>query len=167
MRYVKWLAALAIASSLASPALAAAPKDGDKSGDWSFVCPKTDDKKAASCQLVQVLTIEKDGQKGRLLQLTLAPQADKSIIMVALLPLGLHIPSGVAVKVDEQTQRPMILQRCTNAGCEAAMKVDDAMLAEMKKGAALRVGFNTDSKGNTMVAPASLKGLTDALAKLK
>jgi invasion protein IalB len=167
MRYIKWLAALAIASSLASPSFAAAPKDGDKSGDWSFSCPKTDDKKAPSCQLVQVLMIEKDGQKGRLLQLTLAPQADKSIIMVALLPLGLHIPSGVAAKVDEEQQRAMILQRCTGIGCEAAMKLDDAMITEMKKGTALRIGFNTDSQGNTMVAPASLKGLTDALAKLK
>lgn len=161
------LATLIPAAIAAAPvAHAASVKDGDQIGDWGVVCPKTADQKVGTCQLVQTQMVEQDGKKGRLLQLTLLPQSDKTFIMIALLPLGIHLPDGVAVKVDENEQKTMVLQRCTQAGCEAAMRVDAALIAQFKKGKSMKVGFNAN-KGQTMVAQASLKGLGEAIDKLR
>lgn len=149
-----------------SVAHAASLKDGEQIGDWGVACPKTANGNTLPCHLVQTQMVEKDGQKGRLLQLTLLPQGDKTFILVALLPLGIHLPDGVAIKIDENEQKSMILQRCTQIGCEAAMRVDSALVTQLKKGKAMKVGFNA-GKGQTMVAQASLKGLGDAIDKLK
>lgn len=85
--------------------------------------------------------------------------------MHALLPLGIHLPGGVAMKVDDNAQSQMIWQRCTNMGCEAASAIDDPLLKRLIKGRLLRIGFSDGSQ--TMLIEVPLAGFADAVKKLK
>ncbi len=156
------LSFFALLLAFSSPALAA--KNGDVFGDWTYVCGKPDKKGVEICQIAQTQTIDDPkGKKGRLLRLSLEKMKDFYVLR-ALLPLGIHLPAGVAVKIDENEQAPMILQQCTSEGCEAAAKVEAPLLAQLKKGKEVRIGFNVGTK--TMVIPASLKGFGNAFAAL-
>jgi invasion protein IalB len=152
--------------AISSTAFAASIKTGDTSGDWTYVCQEVNGK-TTTCQLVQTHLMESQegGKKGRLLQLTLSLQPDKSVLMHALLPLGLNIPSGVVYAIDNGEQSPLLLQRCTGIGCEAIAIVAGDKVAQLKKGNEMKVGFNAGNQ--TVVISVSLKGVTDGLGKLK
>jgi invasion protein IalB len=152
--------------ALSSPAVAASIKTGDTSGDWTYVCPEVNGK-TTTCQLVQTQLMEnkEDGKKGRLLQLTLSLQPDKSVLMHALLPLGISIPTGVAYNIDNGEQSPLMLQRCTGVGCEAIAIIPADKVTQLKKGNEMKVGFRAGTQ--TLIIPVSLKGVTDGLGKLK
>ena len=151
------------------PSLAAekaAEKENPVFGDWTFICEKDKEgKKQCEIAQTQMMKDKKGETKGRLLRLAFARRPDGKNIIHALLPLGLAIPAGVGIVIDEGEQLNMILQRCTGMGCEAVALVDDSYLEKMKKGNIAKVGFKAGEK--TMVIQSSLKGFGRALQELK
>ena len=154
---------------------AAKTKDAAKAKDAAKGLKAKDGKKkdlakdGDKCALVQELTTAAEGgQRGRLIRIVIRPWAEAKgqYLMMALLPLGIHIPTGVQIKIDEGQQVPMIMQSCTQAGCEAAILLKDGLLAEVKKGATLRVGFKGAPNAQTLIVPVSLKGISLGLGAL-
>ncbi len=78
--------------------------------------------------------------------------------MHVLLPLGIHLPSGAAFKIDEGPQRHLVLQHCTQAGCEAATILDPDALETLRRGTTMFFGFKGNPQGDTLTVPVSLKG---------
>ncbi len=157
-------ATICMIAAISSPTLAVA--QNKTFGDWTFICHKNKETKKKRCEIAQTQTMkDKDGKsKGRLLRLSIAHRDKNTSVVHALLPLGMSIPSGVVIVIDENKQRSMALQRCTSAGCEAALIVKNDFLKEMKKGKHAKIGFKVQEK--TMVIKASLKGISQALRKL-
>lgn len=145
----------------------AATKKPTVYGDWTLVCAENKETKKQQCEIAQTQTMKnKEGkQGGRLLRLAIAKHKKDTYFIHALLPLGISLPSGAAIVVDENKQQNMVLQRCTNNGCEATMIADKNFISEMKKGKQVKIGFKV--MGKTMVIPASLKGISKALRKLR
>lgn len=131
---------------------------------WGVSCGKSAPDQPERCAAIHGQMLTRDGAQSRLLQLTIHRNTD-GYVMLALLPLGIHLPAGAAVKLDDMDQLPMILRTCTNAGCEAVMKLSDAVVSKMSSSESMKVGFNVESK--TMVLPVPLKGFKDALSKVK
>jgi invasion protein IalB len=164
-------------SSAATPAKMPAQKAAtasqkateEKFGDWLLVCQKQDAKTKLCFVAQEVQGTFQSGDKknvmGRLARISLLPQKNKKeFLMVALLPLGINLQAGTAFSIDDAAQIQMPLQRCTNAGCEAIMEANDALLQKLKKGKSMKVGFNAGTK--TLVVPLSLKGFDQAMSKL-
>lgn len=153
---------ICIASSLA---IAAALTNGNTSGDWTYICATAKGKIKPSCEITLTQTVKnkKTGENNRLLSISIA-KLGKGHVLQAIVPLGISLPAGIALKVDENKQVPMTVQRCTNGGCEALINLKQATINKMKKGKKIQVGFNVGKK--TMVIPASLKGFTKAIKKL-
>lgn len=160
--------AIAAFLGVTAAAAAAEPRVGERFSDWTFDCTAIS-ANVNKCVLTQTLlaTTDSTGNQGRVLKLTLGQLGTEGeLVLLALAPLGIYIPAGVAGKVDQDEQFPMILQSCTERGCEAAVQVGPELLQSMKAGENLLIGFNAQSDGKTITVPASLKGLTAGLKAL-
>ncbi|MES9913506.1 MAG: invasion associated locus B family protein [Candidatus Sedimenticola sp. 4PFRAG1] len=145
--------------SFSAPALAA-PKSGDRFGNWVYECEVQNEKNV--CAITQTLTIKEN--QARILKLTLGRLGEKNeLMLVALLPLGIYIPSGVAGKIDSANQFPLTLRTCTQHGCEAVINVDQHLRWKIKAGKELIIGFVTKPGAGTFTIPVSLEGTAKGL----
>ena len=87
----------------------------------------------------------------------------KRLGMFVTVPLGIFLGSGVGGKIDTLDQFKLNLQSCNPHGCQGAVEITAAMLAELKKGQRLIVGFKARADSKTIGVPVSLKGLTEAV----
>ena len=161
---------LFLGASPAGAAQAGAAQDGQAFGDWVTRCSPIEGAVRANaqfCVLTQTQALSRDGEVvGRLLEVTLSPLSGGRVLVGALLPLGIALPRGVALKVDETEQMMMTVQRCTNAGCEAALIAEDSTADLIMAGQQMRIAFGigTDKTATVVV---SLLGAADGMAAVR
>ncbi len=147
------------------PSVEAAPRDGQAFQDWMVKCEGRDGK-AERCFAFQNIVITESGQ--RLLTLAagyLGPKGEPWIILTV--PLGVLLPSGVALKVDKTQRFDAPFKICTAKGCEAGIPLDDVLLRTMKRGLVARIAFWDGITSRQITVPASLKGFAAAFGTLK
>ena len=140
----------------------AAPRNGDRFGDWIFNCQALGPSETL-CALTQELTLKSQGK--RLLRVTLGPIGPNTeTVLQVLAPLGVYIPAGVAFKVDKGPLTQMQMQSCTAQGCKATLPADKDLLWALKAGSKMMVGFKAGAASKTLSVPVSLKGIQDGMA---
>ncbi len=156
---------LAIAVTLAlAPRADAAPKDGQAFQDWMVKC-EGGNGKAEQCIIYQNIVLTNSGR--RLLTLKagyVGPKGELWVIMT--LPLGIYLPSGVALKVDKGQRFDAAIKICTAKGCEAGIPMNDVLKREMMKGLVARIVFLDGSARRQITVPTSLKGFSAAIRTL-
>jgi invasion protein IalB len=80
-------------------------------------------------------------------------------------PLGLFLPAGVSIRVDQAEPETLDLQTCDAAGCYVAMAVSDELLGLLKAGNDFSVTFQDLAKQDINVTM-PLQGFSDGLAKV-
>lgn len=156
--------ALLLAVSQTGAQEAAPVRAGDHFGDWTFSCEALGPSRTR-CALVQELMMQ-DGA-ARILRLTLGRLgSENEMALLALAPLGVYLPAGVAIKVDQGEQVAMQMQTCVQAGCEAALRIDNNLLKALKRGRTLFVGFKSGPAEETITVPASLAGISQGIRAL-
>lgn len=117
------------------------------------------------CQIVQTLTEKSSDRPVLQVAIGYLPDTTKPVAAI-LLPLGIWLPPGVALQVDDGKTGRVPLDTCDPGGCRAGVELDDEFLALMKAGKELNVTFGgRNRKGITV--PVSLQGFTAALDSLK
>lgn len=169
MRFAaRLLVCAGLIAAIAVPAATLAkPERGKAFGDWVVDCETTAEGKER-CFLSQTQTMQQQQQSGRLIKVSIGyigPGGKPA--MVAILPLGLWLPSGAAYQIEGQAQKPLPLQRCLNEGCIASAELDEAALGQMRKANSLSIGIKADAAGQTIVIPVSLKGFDAGLKSLR
>ena len=86
---------------------------------------------------------------------------------VAMLPLGVNIPTGATLRIDGQQPIPLRLEFCTRMGCRAVTLLDDATLAALQGATALTVRFSPGFPGKLASIRLSPKGLAEAVKALR
>lgn len=82
------------------------------------------------------------------------------------MPLGLHLPSGVTLEIDQGQPQQMAIESCDPNGCYAGMPLEDALLAGLKAGNTLQVTlYNLDRE--TIEVPVPLTGFSAAFARIE
>jgi len=139
---------------------------------WQKICGNAN--KAETCRISQQLFISqkgKDGKQkagGRILGLTVLYAGEKRAPHLSIsLPLGVDLRPGAVLKVDKGKDIPVQYLRCTQAGCDASLKLDDTYLKALKAGNNLLVGFRPWGSGKTTVLKASLTGFSKVFKGLK
>ena len=94
------------------------------------------------------------------------PSDSRTPIVLVQLPLGLNLPAGVKLQVDEGKSADMQIQTCENRGCYASMPVSADLLAALKSGKQLKVSFQNLAK-ETITIPMPLADFTAAYDKIK
>lgn len=135
-------AAVAISALMAVPASAqpkpAAPADAKDQSAWVKLCEKapslTDDKKELNVCLTHHERI--DGNTGMVLvsaAIRHVDGQDKEALMI-MVPLGMALPPGAQVKVDENEPIKLQFTLCHAAGCTAEAEATKDVIAKMKAG---------------------------------
>lgn len=82
------------------------------------------------------------------------------------LPLGLSIPNGAKLQVDEGKTTDLQIQTCEARGCYAGTTIAPELLAAMKSGKQLKVSFQNLNK-ETLTVPLPLADFAAAYDKIK
>ncbi|MEN8175213.1 MAG: invasion associated locus B family protein [Pseudomonadota bacterium] len=191
-RFKAFSAALVFAAAAANTVWAA-PKDGEVFKDWTVRCEtipasakvevevahgegeaggaEGDAKSAAAeggttlCQIVQTLNEKSSGQPIMQVSIGYLPESEQPVAVFTL-PLGVWLPPGIELKVDEGQAGRVPFDTCTETGCRAGVELDEKILGQMKQGEQLNLTFGAGARQPATV-PVSLQGFTAALSSLK
>jgi invasion protein IalB len=82
------------------------------------------------------------------------------------LPLGLNIPNGAKLQVDDGKAADLQIQTCEARGCYAGTTIAPDLLAAMKSGKQLKISFQNLNK-ETLTVPLPLADFAAAYEKIK
>ncbi len=157
---------------LAAAALPAAAQvvQGETSGDWTKGClqpPKNRPNASEQCFIYQRLVPPGSEQAAATVAVG-RPGADRPLVASLTVPLGVNLPAGVTIWIegDEKAVRRPPLLFCVQAGCEANMRMDEAMLGAFKQHLNGVLSF-TMVDGRQVSLAISLRGFTNALTFLE
>jgi invasion protein IalB len=82
------------------------------------------------------------------------------------LPLGLNLPAGARLQVDEGKTVDLQVQTCENRGCYANLPIAPDMLAALRTGKQLKISFQNLAK-DPITIPMPLADFAAAYDKIK
>jgi invasion protein IalB len=134
-------------------------------GAWQIQC--SDDKSGKkTCGMVQVTRSEKNPKVGLSLVIVRAKQGEKNVIMMRVLaPIGVYLPTGVALEVDGAAVGRAPFTRCRPQICEALAEASPETLEKMKKGTAANF-IVYEAPGLGVPMKISLEGFSAGLESL-
>jgi invasion protein IalB len=125
-------------------------------GDWQVRCDTPAGAQSEQCVLMQFVTAE-DRENVGLTVIILKTADKKARIMRILSPLGVLLPSGLGLKIDETDMGRAGFVRCLPNGCVAEVILEDTLLDKLKIGkTATFIIFQTPEEG--IGIPISLNG---------
>ena len=133
-------------------------------GDWQVVCkdPPPGSKNSV-CALVQSVTAEDKNNIG--LTVYFQTFSNGTRVLRVFAPLGVLLPPGLGLKIDDKDVGHAPFLRCHNFACYAQVVVEDPLVEQLKNGkTAIFIIFQTEEAG--IGIPISLAGFGDALAEL-
>jgi invasion protein IalB len=133
-------------------------------GDWQVRCDTPPGAQSEQCALIQSVTAEDRANVG--ITVILLKTADqKSRLMRVVAPLGVLIPSGLGLKIDNQDVGRAGFVRCLPNGCVAEVILDEKLIGQMRAGqTATFIIFQTPEEG--IGFPMALKGFGEGFDKL-
>ena len=132
--------------------------------DWQVRCDTPPDAQGEQCALVQSVTAE-DRADVELTVIVVKTTDHKSNLMRVVAPIGVLLPSGLGLKIDQADVGRAGFVRCLPNNCVAEVVVDDALLKQLRSGVtATFIIFQTPEEG--IGFPLSLKGFGEGFDKL-
>jgi invasion protein IalB len=133
-------------------------------GDWQMRCETPAGATAEQCALVQNVVAE-DRPSVTLVIIVLKTADGKSRLLRVVAPLGILLPSGLGLKIDQTDIGRAGFVRCLATGCVAEVVMDDNLLTQLRGGqAATFIVFQTPEEG--IGIPVSLNGFAAGLDAL-
>ena len=133
-------------------------------GDWQLRCETPAGAKAEQCALVQNVAAE-DRPNVTLLVIMLKTADAKSRLLRVVAPLGVLLPAGLGLKIDQTDVGRAGFVRCLTTGCVAEVVLEDNLLNQMKTGkTATFIVFQTPEEG--VGIPVSLEGFAPGFDSL-
>lgn len=118
------------------------------------------------CGMVQLTRSEKNKNIGLSLIVMKMVNGDKSVTMMRVMaPIGVYLPTGVALEIDGAAVGRVPFTRCRPQICEALAEASAPTLEKMKKGNAANF-IIYEGPGAGMPMKVSLEGFSKALAEL-
>jgi invasion protein IalB len=162
-RFAILAVAMATFSSLPEPA---SGQGAVKSvhGDWQIRCDTPPGSQGDQCALIQSVTAEDRANVG-LTVIVLKTADQKSRLMRVVAPLGVLLPSGLGLKIDNADVGRAGFVRCLPNGCVAEVVMDDNLIKQLRAGqTATFIIFQTPEEG--IGFPMALKGFGEGYDKL-
>ena len=125
-------------------------------GDWQMRCETPAGATAEQCALVQNVVAE-DRPNVTLVIIVLKTADGKSRLLRVVAPLGILLPSGLGLKIDQTDIGRAGFVRCLATGCVAEVVMEDNLLGQFRSGkTATFIVFQTPEEG--IGIPVSLNG---------
>ena len=132
--------------------------------DWQIRCDTPPGAKSEQCALIQSVVAEDRANVG-LTVIVLKTADAKSRLMRVVAPLGVLLPSGLGLKIDNDDIGRAGFVRCLPNGCIAEVVMDDNLIGKLRNGKqATFIIFQTPEEG--IGFPMSLAGFGEGYDKL-
>ena len=132
--------------------------------DWQIRCDTLPGARDEQCALMQLLLAE-DRPNFPLTVIVLRTADQKTRLLRVVAPLGILLPSGLGLKVDQADVGRTAFVRCLPSGCIAEVVMDDSLINQLRGGqTATFIVFQTPEEG--IGFPLSLKGFAEGFDKL-
>ncbi|HEY1736265.1 MAG TPA: invasion associated locus B family protein [Methylovirgula sp.] len=163
MRPVPVLLALGLVCSAFSGAAAQGVVKA-KHGDWELRCETPTGAEKEQCALLQSVVAE-DRPNVKLVVIVLKTADGKNKLLRVIAPLGVLLPSGLGLKIDNADIGRAGFVRCVDSGCVAEVVMDDKLIASLKNGHnATFIIFQTPEEG--IGIPLDLAGFAEGFDAL-
>jgi invasion protein IalB len=165
-RFRRTTTALLAVAALALGVDAAMAQGAVKSvhNDWQIRCDTPPGAQGEQCALIQSVTAEDRANVG-LTVIVLKTADQKSRLLRVVAPLGVLLPSGLGLKIDQTDIGRAGFVRCLPNGCVAEVVMDEKLVEQLRTGTtATFIIFQTPEEG--IGFPMSLKGFAEGYAKL-
>jgi invasion protein IalB len=135
-----------------------------KYGDWELRCETPPGALHEQCALLQSVAAE-DRPNINLIVIVLKTADGKSRLLRVIAPLGVLLPSGLGLKIDETDVGRAGFVRCLTTGCVAEVVMDEQIIGLLKSGkAATFIIFQTPEEG--IGIPLTLNGFKEGFEAL-
>src|SRR3954451_16739420 len=157
----------------APPASAAQPAPSQSQAEgapaqqpgWIARCTSPSRDAPLECAIEQNAVLTKTGQTVVLINIRVPPDTRTPVALLQL-PLGLNLPVGAKLQVDEGKTVDLQIQTCENRGCYASTPIAPDLLATLRSGKQLKVSFQNMAK-ETIAIPMPLGDFAAAYDKIK
>ena len=135
-----------------------------KHGDWELRCETPPGAAREQCALIQSVAAE-DRPNVNLVVIVLKTADGKSRLLRVVAPLGVLLPSGLGLKIDQADIGRAGFVRCLPTGCVAEVVMEDKLIDQMRTGqSATFIIFQTPEEG--VGIPLALAGFKDGYDRL-
>ena len=95
----------------------------------------------------------------------LPPTTGQPVMMIQV-PVGLYLPAGITVKIDDGAPTQLVVQTCDLKGCYAGDQIAPQLLQAFKSGKQVAITFQNLTKQNITV-PLSLTQFAEAYQSIQ
>jgi invasion protein IalB len=136
----------------------------DKHGDWVTRCETPPG--AAHEQCAIVLSVVDQERPNLVLAVVVLNTADRKARLIRVIaPLGVLLPPGVGLRIDDADVGRLSFLQCLPNGCVAQLAMDEGLIDKLKNGKTATLGiFQTPEQGVGVQAP--LAGFKEAYEQL-
>jgi invasion protein IalB len=143
----------------------AAPANTPPPPGWIARCGSASRDAPLECAIEQNAILPRTGQLVIAVNIRV-PADTRTPSALIQLPLGLNIPNGAKLQVDDGKTTDLQIQTCEARGCYAGTTIAPDLLAAMKSGKQLKVSFQNLNK-ETLTVPLPLADFAAAYEKIK
>lgn len=132
---------------------------------WIARCTSPSRDAPLECAIEQNAVLTKTGQTIVLINIRI-PTDTRTPVALLQLPLGLNLPVGAKLQVDDGKPVDLQIQTCENRGCYASTPIAPDLLAALRSGKQLKISFQNMAK-ETIAIPMPLNDFAAAYDKIK
>ncbi len=135
--------------------------------DWALSC-RQGENSVRRCSMFQRLVVQDSNQVALNVAIGFLENDEGNRVPVAILtfPLGIYLPGGAELQVDETEPTRLQIERCFRRGCQSGMALDDKHLAQFRAGSTARVRI-MQSREQAIDLDVSLSGFSAAFNALE
>ncbi|MDP6692126.1 MAG: invasion associated locus B family protein [Alphaproteobacteria bacterium] len=163
-RAIAALATILFALTSLAPAQAITAREKDYQ-DWRLRCERKSDSAPEHCFIMQIAKTLKDKRDALRIGVRY-PDPDRPAMVFLTLPLGVYLPGGLTMQIDDGETLRIPLEICLKNGCHTRMDLEGTLLKDLQAGQQATLIF-FDAQQQQIVVPVSLAGFTAAYAALK
>ena len=125
----------------------------DKHGDWVTRCETPPGAAHEQCAIV-LSVVDQDRPNLVLVVIVLNTADRKTRLLRIIAPLGVLLPPGISLRIDNADAGRLTFLQCLPNGCVAQLAIDESLLNKLKSGKTATLGvFQTPEEGVGMQAP--------------
>ena len=144
----------------------AAPKDGQTFQDWIIRCSERAETVAVEPCVMRQSVLPREGERPIMQIMVGILKDNRRPGVIITVPLGVRLPPGLSLRIDQSEEIRMAYHRCVLRGCQSQLILTEQLEAVLKAGLQGEVTFRGGA-GRSISVLFSLKGFTAALNSLR
>jgi len=113
--------------------------------NWTVRCESAGSGQQTDCILLQNMVLKTGGEPILEFAVGYAPEDGVPTVILSL-PLGISLPPGISIQIDEGDTTSFPIERCEPDGCRAGMKLREATIEQLKRADHLNITFHDNQR---------------------